>query len=316
MHYRVRDLIKDTNSKFNFTVYTGEIGLDKIIQEPLIHRLSLAVVGHYELFPEKRIQVCGVTEYTYLEKLSLEDRRSRIEDIITKFGNSIPLIIFTAGLKPFPELLELCKKVPIVVLGTDYETMMFINDLSVILEDKLTKSISLQGVMVNVYGVGIVICGDSGIGKSEAAIELLKRGHMFVADDIVKTYISSSGVLMGTSENIIKDFIEVRGLGIVDVSAIFGVGAKIDRSRIDLIVRLKLFSNVGEYDRLGATKNFVEIYGIKVPQITIPVGPGRNVSTLIEIAALNFKLQEKGYFAVDELNRRVFNAMKEKKDDK
>jgi HPr kinase/phosphorylase len=312
MQYKVKNLIEETNNKFNFTIYTGEVGFERIIHEPLAHRLSLAIVGHYKLFPEKRIQVCGVTEYSYLEGLSLEERRRRIEDIVTKFGNSIPVIIFTAGLKPFPELVELCKKFSIAVLGTNYETVLFINDLAVFLEDKLAKSISLQGVMVNVYGVGIVICGDSGIGKSETAIELLKRGHMFVADDIVKTYISSSGILMGTSENVIKDFIEVRGLGIIDVSAIFGIGAILDRSKIDLIVRLKLFSSVGEYDRLGEKRNFVEIYGVKVPEIVIPVGAGRNVATLIEIAALNFKLQEKGYFAIDKLNSRVFDAMKMK----
>ncbi len=316
MSYKVKDLIKDTNSKFNFKVFTEDKGLDKVILEPLVHRLSLAVVGHYKLFPEKRIQVCGVTEYSYLEELLPEERYKRISDIFEKFGDSIPAIIFTAGLEPFPEIIELAKEKSVVILGTDYETVLFVNDLSIILEEKLTKSSSLQGVMVNVYGVGIVISGDSGIGKSEAAIELLKRGHMFVADDIVKTYVSSSGVLMGTSEGIIKDFIEVRGLGIVDVAAIFGVGIKMDRSRIDLLINLKLFSNFGEYDRLGSERKFLEILGVKIPQITIPVGPGRNVSTLIEIAALNFKLQEKGYFPVEELDKRVLRAIDEKKHEK
>lgn len=312
MLYKVRNLVSETTSKFNFKVFTEEYGFEKVISDPLIHRLSLAVVGHYKLFPKERIQVCGITEYSYLENLSLEDRTNRLQEIMDKFGDTIPAIIFTAGLKPFTEILSIAKRKNVAILSTDYETVLFINDLSVILEDRLAKTNSVQGVMVNVFGIGIVICGESGIGKSEVAIELLKRGHMFVADDIVRVYVSSSGILIGTAENIIKDFIEVRGVGVIDVGAIFGIGTKMDRSRIDLFIRLKLFSGCAEYDRLGTEKKYLEILGVKVPEITIPVGPGRNVATLIEMAALNFKLQEKGYSAVEELDRRVFKAMREK----
>lgn len=310
--FTVRNLIEETNYKFNFKNFTESVTCDKNITEPLVHRLSLAVVGHFKMFPRNRIQVCGVTEYSYLESLSVKERSERIKEIISTFGDTIPAIIFTTGLQPFPEVIELGTNFDLPILGTNYEAVLFISELSGFLEERLAKSNSIQGVMLNVYGVGVVIVGDSGIGKSEAAIELLKRGHMFVADDIVKLYLSSSGVLMGTQEDIIKNFIEVRGLGIIDVKAIFGIGTIMERSRIELIIELKLFSDIGEYDRLGTEKKVKEILGVKIPVITLPVAPGRNIATLIEIAALNFRLQEKGYFAAEELDQRVIKAIKEK----
>ncbi len=303
--YTVKDLFRETDYKFNYKNFTGDIGLNKVIKEPFVHRLSLALVGHFEHFPGHRIQVCGVTEYSFLAKLTEEKRYNSIKNIFSTFGNTLPLLVFTSDLVPYTEIINLGIEYKIPIWGTHYETGLFITELSTILEERLTKAHLISGVMVSVYGVGIVIMGDSGIGKSESAIELLKRGHLFIADDAVNVYISSSGVLMGTSAEVTRNFIEVRGLGIIDLQQIFGVGAILDRYRIDLIIELKSFSSVDEYDRLGTEKKYKEILGIKVPVITIPVAPGRNIATLIEIAALNFRLQEKGYYASEVLDEKV-----------
>jgi HPr kinase/phosphorylase len=308
--YTVRDLLDATGFKYSYRSYTGTVGLERVVREPVLHRLNLAVVGHFKLFPEHRIMVCGITEHSYLEGLTLEERTRRIRDILDHYGATIPLLVLTCDLKPFPEMIALCAAAGVPLVGTAFDTSLFINEINSFLEERLASTHTVQGVMVNVYGVGIILQGDSGIGKSETALELFKRGHLFVADDVVRVFITSSGVLMGTAQDVIANFIEVRGLGIVDLRAIFGIGAIMDRSRVDLFMELKHFSAVGDYDRLGTRQRMTDVLGMKIPTLTIPVSPGRSVVTLIEVAALNFRLQERGYYAAEELDRRVLERMK------
>ncbi len=271
-----------------------------------VNRPGLQVAGFFDYFEPKRIQVMGMVENTYLASLDSAERYQRIEEF---FSKKIPVAVVTRGMEIFPEMIELAQKYQISILRTPLGTSAFMSALIAFLNIELAPRITRHGVLVEVYGEGILILGESGIGKSEAAVELMKRGHRLVADDAVEIRRVSSKTLVGSSPEIIRHFIEMRGIGIIDVKKIFGMGAVKDTEKIDLVIQLETWQKDKQYDRLGLVDNYTEILGLNVPSLTIPIRPGRNLAVIFEIAAMNNRQRRMGYNAAEELNNRLIEQM-------
>ena len=269
-----------------------------------VNRPSLQLAGFYEYFDPSRLQIIGMVEYTYLESLSSEDRYNAVEKLIKE---PIPAIIFTRSLEPFPEVVECAKKYNRAIYVSDYSTSRFTSAIILFLNVSLAPMTQLHGVLVEVYGEGILLLGESGVGKSETAIELVKRGHRLVADDAVEIRRVSNKSLVGSAPKIIRHFIELRGIGIVDVKRLFGMGAVKDTENINLVINLENWQQGKAYDRLGIDEQKTSILGIEVPSMTIPIKPGRNLAMIVEVAAMNARQRKMGYNAAEELNERIMN---------
>ncbi len=281
---------------------------DVLIETTDINRPGLQIAGFFDYFDPRRIQVMGMVENTYLKSLSGEERIKRMDDF---FSKKIPVIVYTREMEIEQDILEIAKKYEVNILRTALGTSSFMSALIAFLNIELAPRITRHGVLVEVYGEGILILGESGIGKSEAAVELMKRGHRLVADDAVEIRRVSSKTLVGSSPEIIRHFIEMRGIGIIDVKKIFGMGAVKDTEKIDLVIQLEAWQKGKQYDRLGLVDNFTEILGIQVPSLTIPIRPGRNLAVIFEIAAMNNRQRRMGYNAAEELNNRLMEQMGE-----
>lgn len=279
---------------------------DVYIETADVNRPGLQVAGFFDYFEPKRIQVVGMVENTYLASLDSAERYKRIEEF---FSKKIPVTVVTRGMEILPEMLELAKKYQINILRSPLSTSSFMSALIAFLNIELAPRITRHGVLVEVYGEGILILGESGIGKSEAAVELMKRGHRLVADDAVEIRRVSSKTLVGSSPEIIRHFIEMRGIGIIDVKKIFGMGAVKDTEKIDLVIQLENWQKGKQYDRLGLVDNYTEILGINIPSLNIPIRPGRNLAVIFEIAAMNNRQRRMGYNAAEELNNRLMEQM-------
>lgn len=277
-----------------------------VIETMEVNRPGLQIAGFFDYFDPKRIQIFGMVENTYLSGLTEEERYKRIDALL---GTKMPAIIITRDIEVFPELLELAEKHGVNVLRTTMGTSSFMSALIAFLNVELAPRITRHGVLVEVYGEGVLILGESGVGKSETAIELMKRGHRLVADDAVEIKRVSSKTLVGTSPEIIRHFIEIRGIGIVDVQKIFGMGAIKETEKIDLIINLEAWQKGKQYDRLGLVDQHTNILGIDVPSLTVPVRPGRNLAIIFEIAAMNNRQRRMGYNAAEELNNRILEHM-------
>jgi len=271
-----------------------------------INRPGLQLIGFFEYFDANRIQIIGKVEMTYLATLEPEER-SKSLDIL--FSKKFPAAIITRTMTPFPEILAAAEKYDIPLLQTDEISSRFMSEIIRNLNVMLAPRITRHGVLVEVYGEGLLLLGESGVGKSETAIELLKRGHRLVADDAVEIKKVSNETLVGSSPEIIRHFIELRGIGIVNVRNIFGIGAVKDTEKIDLIVHLEPWRSGFEYDRLGLDETFTELLGIKVPSITIPVKQGRNLAVIMEVAAMNNRQKHMGFNAAQELNQRLAESL-------
>lgn len=269
-----------------------------------VNRPSLQLAGFFEYFDPWRLQVIGMVEYTYLESLSSEDRYKSAERLIKE---PVPAIIFTRDMTPFPEVIECAKKYNRAVYISDYSTSRFMSAIILYLNVSLAPMTQLHGVLVEVYGEGILLLGESGVGKSETAIELVKRGHRLVADDAVEIRRVSNKSLVGSAPKIIRHFIELRGIGIVDVKRLFGMGAVKDTENINLVINLENWQQGKAYDRLGIDEQKTSILGIEVPSMTIPIKPGRNLAMIVEVAAMNARQRKMGYNAAEELNARIMN---------
>ena len=274
-----------------------------------VNRPSLQLAGFFDHFYNDRIQVVGNVEFSYLAKLSSKERYSALEKL---FEKDIPCIIVARNMEIFSEMVDLSKKYNTPVLRTQDSTSKFISALIAFLNVELAPRITIHGVLVEVYGEGILLLGDSGVGKSEAAIELVKRGHRLVADDAVEIKRVSDISLIGSAPDVIRHFVELRGIGIVDVKMIFGIGAVKDVEKIDFIINLELWQDKKQYDRLGLTTEYTDILGINIPSITVPVKPGRNLAVVIEVAAMNNRQKKMGYNAAEALNNRVMSEMNNK----
>ena len=271
-----------------------------------VYRPGLQIAGYFDHFDAKRIQVFGMAESTYLADMSPEKRYDTIKAL---FETKIPAVIVTRNATIHPEVLELAKIYEIPLMRTPSSTSTFMSALIAFLNVELAPRITRHGVLVEVYGEGILIMGESGVGKSETAVELMKRGHRLVADDAVEIKKVSSKSLVGSSPEIIRHFIEIRGIGIVDVKKIFGMGAVKDTEKINMVIHLENWQSGKQYDRLGLVDEYTNILGIDIPSLTIPVKPGRNLAIIFEVAAMNNRQRRMGYNAAEELNKRLLGQI-------
>lgn len=271
-----------------------------------LNRPGLQITGFFDYFDPRRIQVFGMVENTYLATMTSEERYHCLKQL---FEKQVTAVVLTRNGNASPEMMKLAEKYETPVLRTAHSTSYFTSTLNAYLNVELAPRITRHGVLVEVYGQGVLIMGDSGVGKSEAAVELIKRGHRLIADDAVEIKRVSSKSLVGYAPDIIKHFIEIRGIGIVDVKNIFGMGAVKDSEKIDLIIHLEAWDRGKQYDRLGLVDEYTNILGLDIPSLTIPVRPGRNLAVIFEVAAMNNRQKQLGYNAAEELNRRIAEHM-------
>lgn len=282
---------------------TPQISMDDIsISTPEINRPALQMAGYFDHFASNRVQIIGYVEYTYLKHLTKEERLPVYEKFLS---SEIPCVIFSSRTEPDEEFMELALKYKKPLLASDKETTQFMADIIRALSTLLAPCISIHGVLVDVYGEGVLIMGESGIGKSEAALELVKRGHRLVTDDVVEIRKIDDETLIGRSPAITRHFIELRGIGIVDVKELFGVSSVKESQQIDLVIRLEEWNKDKEYDRLGLLEEYTEFLGTKVVCHSLPIRPGRNLAVILETAAANNRQKKLGYNAAQELYRRV-----------
>ena len=301
--------LKQLSEEFNLEVINEGTDLSKrkVISTEL-NRPGLPITGFFEYFQPERLQILGRVEYTYLKNMSSEERL----DVFTKIAaQDVPAIIITRGQEVFPEIVEGAKTNNIPVFRTEEQSSKFMAAVISYLSVELAPRITRHGVLVEVYGEGLLILGESGVGKSETAVELVKRGHRLVADDAVEIKRVSDRTLVGTSPEIIRHFIELRGIGIVDVRRIFGMGSIKETEKIDLVVNLEVWKQDKQYDRLGLVTEYTEILGLQVPCLNIPVRPGRNLAVVLEVAAMNNRQKKLGYNPAEELNNRLLKKMEE-----
>ena len=295
--------VATVQERFNLTNFTPELNLeDSQVTVADVNRPALQLHGFYEHFEPSRIQVIGNVEAAYLDKKTDEEKA---ESFAKLFSYEIPCVIFCRGEKPANALLKEAIKAKIPVLGTDRSTSEFMSALIYSLNMDFAPYTTIHGVLVDVYGEGLLITGESGIGKSEAALELIRRGHRLVSDDVVEIRRPNNERLYGRAPSITQYLIELRGIGIIDVKSLYGVEAVKDEQRIDLVIKLEDWSKEKEYDRLGMTDEYMNILGIDVTCHSLPIRPGRNLAIICEAAAVNHRQKKMGYNAAEELYRRV-----------
>ncbi len=273
-----------------------------MIDENDVNRPGLQLMGFYEYFNPERIQIIGKMEFAYLSTIDEQTRRDRLQLL---FSQRIPALIITRELPYFAEMLELAKEFEVPLLRSKESTSNFMSGLIAFLNLTLAPRITRHGVLIEIYGEGVFIIGESGVGKSETAIELVKRGHRLVADDAVEIRKVSNISLVGSSPDNIRHFLELRGIGIINARRLFGIGAVKTTEKLDLVVELEQWNSEKMYDRMGVDTEFVSILGVKVPSLTIPVKPGRNLAVILEVAAMNNRQKKMGYNAARELLNRL-----------
>ena len=297
--------------KMNLKNLTPDIDLtEKVLTVPDINRPALQLTGYFDYFESERVQVIGYVEYTYLEKMEIELKKQIYEQLLSY---NVPCIIYTTEILPDEEMLRLANEHGTPVFATTKRTSAFQAEFTRWLNVQLAPCISIHGVLVDCYGVGVLIRGDSGIGKSEAALELIKRGHRLVTDDVVEIRKVSDDTLIGSAPSITKHLIELRGIGIVDVKTLFGVQSVKETQTIDMVITMEEWDKTKEYDRLGLEDSYTEFLGNKVVCYEIPIRPGRNTAIIVETAAVNHRQKQMGYNAAQELYRRVQENFTRKK---
>jgi len=299
----VKIAIASLIKQFGLENFVPEIDCEKLyLSESDINRPALQLTGFFDSFLPKRLQVIGIVEHAYLSGLPVDVRQERIKAL---FDSGLPAVVICRDLEPFPEMITYANERKIPVLGYDVSTSEFIGEAIKWLKVQLAPEVNMHGVLMDIYGEGVLITGDSGIGKSETALELVKRGHRLVADDAVEVKKVSAQTLIGTAPELIRYFIELRGIGIIDVRQMFGVEAIKVTQNIDLVIKLEVWNDKSEYERLGLDESYMEILGNKVVYHSIPVRPGRNLAIICEAAAVNHRQKKMGYNAAKVLNQRV-----------
>src|SRR5881398_2822337 len=286
-----------------------QVGFHRKIREPTINRPGLALSGFYTYFAEKRVQVLGAAEHSYLKSLPSTLRVKRFRKLCER---KIPCLVMSRGFHLAPELLEVTAEAKIAVFRTPMITMKFINAATIALEMDFSPTVTEFGSMVDVLGIGVLIRGASGIGKSECVLGLIERGYSLVADDVTRLTLMENRELMATAPNLTRNHMEVRGIGIINVANIFGIGSIRIEKRLDLVVTLKDWDELEEVDRIGLDQESYEILGLQVPHVTIPVKPGRDIARLIEVAAMDQKLKGLGRNSAADFNTKLINIMEPK----
>lgn len=267
-----------------------------------INRPGLQLAGFFDYFGNDRIQVIGKVEMTYLDQMTSEERRHALHDL---FSKNVPCVVLARGMDPHPEMIELAREFNTPLFVTAEVTSRFSSNLISFLNVELAPMETRHAELIEVYGEGVLILGESGVGKSETALELVKRGHRLVADDLTEIRRVSSKTLVGSAPEIIRHLIEIRGIGILDVKHLYGVGSVKMTENINLVVNMELWNSQKQYERLGMDEQFTEILGIQIPSLTIPVRPGRNLAIIIEVAAMNNRQKKMGYNAAQAFSQRI-----------
>ncbi|WP_372633092.1 HPr(Ser) kinase/phosphatase [Cohnella sp.] len=301
---RVSELVQ----QFHLEIVAGEDGLRRTIITDDLNRPGLEMAGYFNYYPADRAQMLGRTELAFLETLTSEERRDRMERLCHE---ETPCLIITRGLDTPAELVEIANERHFPVLRSSVATTILLSRITNFLEKRLAPSATIHGVLVDVYGVGMLITGGSGIGKSETALELVKRGHRLIADDAVEIRQTADNHLFGTSPELIRHLLEIRGLGILNVMTLFGAGAVKNQTSISLVVRLENWQQDKQYDRLGLDEETTKIIETEVPLLTVPVRPGRNLAVILEVAAMNYRLKRMGYNAALQFTNKLTEAISE-----
>ena len=294
------------SSALGLKLLAGANGLKRLIREPTVNRPGLALAGFTHYFASKRVQVIGSAESTFLKSLSNEERARRYVDL---FQFRIPCVVFCRNIRPDRQFLTAAEQADVPIFQSAFITMKFINLATLALEMMFAPRGSEMGSMVDILGVGAIIRGESGIGKSESVLALIERGYSLVSDDVTKVTLLDGRDVMGTSAEITRNHMEVRGIGIINVAAMFGIRSIRLEKRVDLVVSLKLWQEVPDVERVGIDEEHVKILGVDIPHITIPVRPGRDLARLIEVAAFQTKLKQSGYNPAKDLNDRLIAKM-------
>src|SRR3954447_10774201 len=306
----VESFYKSHAEKLQMKLEGPRIGFHRKIREPTINRPGLALSGFYSYFAEKRVQVLGAAEQSYLDSLSPKARAKRFRGLCAQ---KIPCLVVSRGAHLEPALLAVAEEAQIAVFRSPMVTMRFINAATIAMEVDFSPTVTEFGSMVDILGIGVLIRGQSGVGKSEAVLGLIERGYSLVADDVTRITSFENRELMATAPELTRYHMEVRGIGIINIASIFGVGSIRVEKRLDLVVTLKDWQDVEEVDRIGLDREFYEILGLKVPHVTIPVRPGRDMARLIEVAAMDEKLKGLGQNAALDFNTRLLRLMEEKR---
>ena len=306
--YRCHTFYQENQQKLRLKLWSDEATLAKELSTDELNRPGLALTGFLNRFGQNRVQIVGETEYAYLTELTSDLRKERIKNL---FEYNIAAFFFSKNLEPQTELIELCNENNIPLFSSGLTTQMLMFDLKRILDVYFAKRIHKHGTLVDVYGVGLMLVGDSGVGKSECALDLVERGHRLVTDDNVVIH-RDIGFLIGEQQEPIRHIMEIHGIGFVDVNALFGIRATRRRKRIEIVVAFEQWQKEKFYNRTGLDKEFIEILDVMVPKITVPVNSGKNMAVICEVIALDYMLKNQGINVAEEFNERIKNYLQNK----
>lgn len=305
--------VAELKVEFDLELVAGESGLDRLITTTEINRPGLALAGFLMYFPAERVQILGRTEIAFLSSMSEQEVKERISALVS--NEVMPCLVISRSMETHPVIYQVAEQFGIPILRTPLTTPKFIAHLTTFLAIRLAPEVLVHGVLVDVYGIGILMMGSSGIGKSETALELLKRGHRMVADDAVEIRQISEDTLVGTAPPLLEHLLEIRGLGVLNAMTLFGAGAIRTHKRIEMIIELEVWDDVKPYDRLGLDEQKKKILDVELTSITVPVRPGRNLAIIIEVAAMNQRLKRMGYNAAKELSEKLMTSLQDPVDD-
>ena len=299
---KVSDLVK----QFHMEVVCGDEGLKRVITVADLYRPGLEMAGYFNYHPLERVQILGKTELAFFNTLTADVRQDRMERLCNE---ETPCILITRGMDVPEELIHAATEKQMAVIRSNVPTTTLASQITDFLENKLAPTTTIHGVLVDIYGIGILISGTSGIGKSETALELVKRGHRLIADDAVEIRQSAPNVLVGNAPELIKHLLEIRGVGIINVMTLFGAGAIRNSTRITVVINLEIWQQDKQYDRLGLDEETTRIIDTDIPLVTIPVRPGRNLAVIVEVAAMNYRLKRMGYNAAQQFTNKLTETL-------
>ena len=307
--YHVEDLYQEHGKRLGLELVKGSSGMKRKIKVPEAHRPGLGLAGHVKNFARNRIVILGKAEVEFLRDLEPSLRKERILGILS---TETPCVILARRFQPFKELQEICQDLSVPLFRTSLHTMTLLSKLTLFLDEQFAPSLSLHGTLVEVFGVGVLIRGESSVGKSEAALGLIERGHRLVSDDLVKVTKRERGYLEGCGSALSKHHMEVRGIGIINVAHLYGAVCVRDKKSLDIVVNLEVWDDTHFYDRVGLEEKTIDILGLNIPYHVLPVKPGRDVVLLLETIALNHRLKEMGYHSAKEFNIKLLAAIAKK----
>lgn len=303
---------KDVVEAFDLELISGEEGINRPIVTSDLSRPGLEIAGFFDYYPADRVQLLGMTEMSFFNRLNEADRIQRMEELCRDYT---PGIIITRGQEVPIELIEASERESVPVMRSSMKTTRLFSRLTNFLESKLAPTTAIHGVLVDIYGLGVLITGKSGVGKSETALELVKRGHRLVADDCVEIRQEDQDMLVGNAPDLIEHLLEIRGLGIINVMTLFGAGAVRSHKKISIVINLELWEKNKQYDRVGLDEETMKIIDTEITKITVPVRPGRNLAVIIEVAAMNYRLKRMGVNAAEQFSNRLNNAIADSDND-